>query len=443
MPPGSKQTSQRPKPSNNTTTGHDAGRSSSLSDVTVTPPPADDSQIWLRNLGPPQGHVPSDDEEDDKEDFGEEAQGQGDLEELEDQEEGENGSNKGREVNSDAYKKKKKLPPAAYNSFFKILDTASLGDFRSRISDEIDQALHLEKIVFSRFTIIYTVPRISTQPLNITMPDEASYAEMVRRACRAKDPTANLVITEKQPVVQPMQPPAAEETTDNVSNKGKKRAAPDETHGSGDEARPQKKAKKNKPDIDPETKALNDEMIKLREKWCCEDAKCSSDHCYVLPEGEHLALGHPHMKTWTAAILKGPEFATADSPPHAKLFDAVHTTSKLSPVLQRRAQERNASSTPIININISPELLAGTQQKPAASPVPTDTSHSAPSGSAAAAAPSLVAQETMLIPSTCSPSPDMETEAFCTQFKLNEDICKLLTNEGFIGTHLLRVGRSA
>ncbi|GJE86779.1 hypothetical protein PsYK624_028610 [Phanerochaete sordida] len=401
----------------------------------------EEANIWQKTLRTPMNSSDEEDEEDEDED--EEGEGrEGALRRspsAENTDEQENNVYSNAEITSPAFKKLKKPPPAKYSTFFKLTDKTKLEDWRGLLSDHIDNALKLERIVFSRFSITFTVPRISPQPLIITIDDEKTYAEMIRRACKPKDPTVNIVIIEEQ-VEHPMHTQNLQSPKERSTKTRKKDSAERDHSESEEDAPPPKKSKKTKApkasDIDPANQKIIDEIKVLRNKYTCE-GNCASDHCYVLSDGEHLALGHPHFEAAKASSLRLETF-----PPNCALFDAVaKTVSRPSPVLERRLQQQRHGNGTQVNVTLTSELLNGLAGNLPANPRPSMPTPATAALNAPAPLPPVSTSETMLLPSSYGSGPRMKTPLFCEKFLLDEDreeICDLLQKEGYVGTQTFR-----
>ena len=123
--------------------------------------------------------------------------------------------------------------------------------------------------------------------------------------------------------------------------------------------------------------------------------------------------------------LKGPQYATIDTPPNNNLFDTLdpHTVAARSPLLQRRLQlnaEAKAAQEIHNHINLPPELLGLLRPHSAAQP---PGSHPIPP---------------MLLPPPLKPGLKMSIEDFCNQFALSAEILERLRKNGYSGTHVFQ-----
>ncbi|KAF8237292.1 hypothetical protein L208DRAFT_1248352, partial [Tricholoma matsutake] len=115
----------------------------------------------------------------------------------------------------------------------------------------------------------------------------------------------------------------------------------------------------------PGNKVMNDQMGMLRVRWTCPTpgGKCGSEHCFVQANhDDHFLLGFCELESWVAAILKGPQYATIDTPPNNTIFDTLDpcTMAAKSPLLQHHLQlnaEAKAAQEIHNHINIPPEIV--------------------------------------------------------------------------------------
>ncbi|KAH6905923.1 hypothetical protein BKA70DRAFT_1107162 [Coprinopsis sp. MPI-PUGE-AT-0042] len=184
----------------------------------------------------------------------------------------------------------------------------------------------------------------------------------------------------------------------------------------------------NDPDEEPGNKAMNEKIKALRERYICNTRGCSSNHCFVTPTGEHLALTHVHMERWAAGILSGPETATLDAPPNIIMFDPSASKAAKSPILQARLdainRERNGEpaqpAAPVIHVHI-PAMGANLPN-----PLPAAAGNQA-LGTHTTTGP--------LIPPTHICGPVMTISDFCMAYALSSNIYQRFEEHGFTGTH--------
>ncbi|KAG1719693.1 hypothetical protein EDB19DRAFT_1647862 [Suillus lakei] len=163
----------------------------------------------------------------------------------------------------------------------------------------------------------------------------------------------------------------------------------------------------------------------------CSKAGCSSEHCFVHPEhSEHFSLGHNHFAVWAAAWNKDENLADLETPPNHHKFNMApgHKTADISPLLQHQLADRNQptnNASPVINFNISPELLAVFHPAPAQAAI----EHGVP--------PPAVHDPQSLVQSGMQHGPNLTLDAFCTMYGLSQDIRTKLHDNGYTGSDTL------
>lgn len=124
--------------------------------------------------------------------------------------------------------------------------------------------------------------------------------------------------------------------------------------------------------------------------------------------------------------MKGPQYATVNTPPNNEKFDALGTgaLAEKSPLLQRRLQlnaEAKATTTQEIHnhMHIPPELLGVFRPQATA---PTAAQDTVP----------------MLLPSALNPGPKLTIEEFCAIYSLSNEILSRLRENGYSGSHVIQ-----
>lgn len=183
-------------------------------------------------------------------------------------------------------------------------------------------------------------------------------------------------------------------------------------------------------DDHPANKKLTETFQALREHWKCKKQQetCLGNHCYVNPEGVHLPLSHERLESWASAILRGETYATLETPPNNKHFDAGQA---ISPVLKQRLKANAAAaaaapvvaSAPVFNFSIGNEVAR--LFNPGA-PVIERT----PTAPAAASS--------TLLPSNRVPGPDIPIDDFCQQHQLDNDIRQKFKDNRYKNARTLR-----
>jgi len=182
---------------------------------------------------------------------------------------------------------------------------------------------------------------------------------------------------------------------------------------------------------------MNEKIKRLRERWECSMTTCHSEVCFVPAEGPHFALSHDLTEKWAAAILRGPEFATLDTPPNIAAFDPVstHTVVSKSPILQARlnnlAKEKGPQG-PVFNV-VLPNNFGMYQDFPLAHA--PDIQPLQPAPTLAAQPASASALSTNLIPVNYSEGLKISLATFCEIYALADSIKQRLQEHAITGTH--------
>jgi hypothetical protein len=140
----------------------------------------------------------------------------------------------------------------------------------------------------------------------------------------------------------------------------------------------------------------------------------------------HIPLSHDHLECWASAILRGETYATLETPPNSRLFDAGRT---ISPVLKQRLKNNTAApapapvvaSAPVFNFSIGNEVARLFNP-------------GAPVGETAPAA----AIPSALLPSTRVPGQDIPIEDFYQQHQLDNDVLQKLKDNRYKNARTLR-----
>ncbi|KAJ7600244.1 hypothetical protein C8J56DRAFT_879968 [Mycena floridula] len=202
------------------------------------------------------------------------------------------------------------------------------------------------------------IPRYSSEPIIL---DSSKYSHLVQTALRSKtDVKAKLIVEPVKTLI--LNKPDKENTKPASQTDGEV-----DSDGDGKNMKGKRKSKVPKATaIAPGNKLLNDTIGTLRERWKCPKegkGRCQSEFCFVPAEGnDHFPLNLARQENWSAAILKGDNYATLDRPPNNSTFDDLHMPTKQGPsILQQRIAARNQpppSTAPIINnhMNCFPDL---------------------------------------------------------------------------------------
>ncbi|KAJ7866881.1 hypothetical protein B0H13DRAFT_2352242 [Mycena leptocephala] len=277
---------------------------------------------------------------------------------------------------------------------------------RTHILTKINVTLTPPRLLFSDYSVTFTVPRQVSEPMHLN--EESDYDYLVKKAVLiVKSPTAKIIVEPK--VKSPAGGKENEDNSDTEKKSSKKTKIP--------------KAR----DILPGNVALNDKISELRERWTCPAAggPCGSAHCFFTPDQpEHFPLGHDHFQSWAAGMLKGAVFADLETPPNNELFDNVAAGARAAKSLLKRRLEpqtqtaaKNTPVVPQININL-PAELANLLRPPATPPTPITT----PLLAQPAAFIPPPNSANMLIPAPRIPGPELSIADFCSVYKLDEVI---------------------
>ncbi|KAJ6505674.1 hypothetical protein C8R47DRAFT_1102179 [Mycena vitilis] len=283
---------------------------------------------------------------------------------------------------------------------FEAYSDAPWERLEARIGKHIRTALDPMILDYDDYKITFTVPRQVTDPIALTGPTK--YKLLVTNALNIKKSPGAKILVEQKPGPQ------------------------DKENDEPNDARARKGARKtkirNERDILPGNEALNEKIGQLRARWVCPTpgGPCGSEHCFVNPtDPEHFPLGHTHMESWGAAMLKGPEFADVNKPPNNDLFDKLspQALAARSPLLQRRLElnQKPAPQAPQININFPAELA--TLLRPAPAPLAAAPVLAAPPP------PQPLPAANMLIPAHLAAGLSLSVDDFCRIYDLDDDIC--------------------
>ncbi|KAF8877867.1 hypothetical protein BD779DRAFT_1613105 [Infundibulicybe gibba] len=308
------------------------------------------------------------------------------------------------------------------NTYIKLDDNEPFDTFKAQVLVRIEKYLKPSKLDFSNYDISFSIPRISPSP--IAVAQEEDYKVLLERIAKHKDRSANVYVQEKLKA-------QSKRSKENMR-------AGDEGEScetSEDDEKPKKRRGRSQraSDIDGANTPHNDNIKALRMHWACHKKPgCSSEFCFVNPtDSTHFQLGHSHFDVWAAAMLKGEQFATLNTPPHHHLFNALSNNQlgQLSPLLERRLRGTSASapSAPVINFNVPAELFGAFR------PPPVDPAPGRPGPS-----PLTPATSPMLLPSSRNPGPRIPLAEFCTLYDLSENIRSRLDEQGYIGSHTFR-----
>ncbi|KAF6749086.1 hypothetical protein DFP72DRAFT_819426, partial [Ephemerocybe angulata] len=290
-------------------------------------------------------------------------------------------------------------------------------------------------VLDTAFRVLYTIPR--RVPNEVPLGTQQDYAKMLGViAGMGKNATVKVAIYENDVEKENIPEPTASGTV--------RRA---DTAATADDEPPAKKTKKTKAQLASEelaaNSAMNQMINQLRERWACNAGGCSSEFCYVLPDGpSHLRLTHEHISKWAAAILRssscGPTdlpLATINRPPNHAMFDPVRGNAPKSAILQARLRgiEKEKASTaalaappvpaapqPIVNI-VLPNDMFGMR-------------FGAPGPAPALPMPVPAQDNDSLLPAGLVPGPTLTIAAFCEKYKLSDAICDRFTGECFTST---------
>ncbi|KAE9395215.1 hypothetical protein BT96DRAFT_997819 [Gymnopus androsaceus JB14] len=195
---------------------------------------------------------------------------------------------------------------------------------------------------------------------------------------------------------------------------------PDEGPGNDSGGHTKKHCKVVHEELEEET--LKKEFIKKIDlKYRCEDTKCSSPTCFVMPTGSHLLLTPMHVCTWAAAMVAHKENVDIEHPPATPLFDHNgQSHDDIALLARHRRNLSNLENTPNTNANITVNL-AGIGELIDGRPVLQNIDHNAP-------AP----------PSKSALQPKLSLDVFCDCYNLNATILDKLHATDITGPHSLR-----
>jgi hypothetical protein len=118
---------------------------------------------------------------------------------------------------------------------------------------------------------------------------------------------------------------------------------------------------------------------------------------------------------------------TLRKPPNNKLFD-LSSKSRLSPVLQRRKEQQDATAAaarpPIFNISLGNDFANILRPPPVANQLPLPPAYPQP--------------HSFLLPASRLPGLDMSLADFCQIYQLGDPILQKFVKNGFVQSRMLR-----
>ncbi|KIO24285.1 hypothetical protein M407DRAFT_9023 [Tulasnella calospora MUT 4182] len=204
------------------------------------------------------------------------------------------------------------------------------------------------------FDVCWSIPRVHSTSTSLRI--EPHFQVLLEKAARGGKAEVKIQMTER-----------SKEYTDDddaLSSSSSEESSEDE----------RKKKKRKKKDEIPVHEAEEAQLqLDLEEKWTCPDPKCPSKVCWISKDhgGIHIPLAAKEYTVWTAAIMKGPESATLDSPPHHHLFDP--DPNARTPLLANRQATalRNQFQAPPVHIHNYMNGAPVVSEAPAAVPAGT------------------------------------------------------------------------
>ncbi|KAG1859228.1 hypothetical protein F4604DRAFT_1589111, partial [Suillus subluteus] len=133
----------------------------------------------------------------------------------------------------------------------------------------------------------------------------------------------------------------------------------------------------------------------------------------------HFLLGHEQFSVWVSAWNKDNDLANLKTPPNHPKFNFIPgQKSEVSHLLQRHLAECNQPTTghvssPVINFNIPPDLLA--MFRPPGEICDVQNVNTAP-------AAAITSDQASLMPAGAQLGPDLSLDDFCAQYSLSDDI---------------------
>ncbi|KAJ7585859.1 hypothetical protein C8J56DRAFT_1052218 [Mycena floridula] len=259
--------------------------------------------------------------------------------------------------------------------------------------------------------------------------DQTKYPHLLETALKAKkDCKVNLTVDPA--ITLTLNKPDKEN-----ERPGSQTNAEADSEGEAGQGKKKSKGKSKLPKVNailPGNKAMNDTIGMLCEHWKCPTegkGPCKSEYCFIPAEGQdHFPLNLTWTENWSAAILKGPNYATVDCPTNNATFDDLYLPARQGPsILQQCISAQRAqpapSSAPIINnhLNFPPELLAALHGRP----VITATEH--------------VPSTAMLLPRTFTAGLKMSISDFCASYcPDNPNVLSCLAKDNFTTTAALQ-----
>ncbi|KAJ7705047.1 hypothetical protein B0H17DRAFT_1193527 [Mycena rosella] len=305
-----------------------------------------------------------------------------------------------------AQMKKQKGRGTPVADIFVLKDSKEWDIIKAQILVKIANMLNPEKIDYNNYKITFTVPRKITSALPLNEDKYGYLISTLRKLDAGRELEAKIIVEPKAGRIR-SRPVEKENAVIDLDS---------EDEGEVRQKKKRKTVIPNEKHISPLNDTMNTKIADLRSKWACPTPHggCGGSHCFISPndpDSVHFPLGHVHMESWAAAVLKGPQFATLDSPPNNKLFDALNPKAlgSQSLLVQRRLELRDKQqngAVPQINNNftIPPELL-GVLRQPTL-PAPTAAASTTPS----------------LIPPQLAPGAKLSIEDFCCVYELDDKI---------------------
>ncbi|KAG2113824.1 uncharacterized protein F5147DRAFT_650234 [Suillus discolor] len=317
----------------------------------------------------------------------------------------------------------------AINTFLCLSSDQEFDTLKAQILQKISEKLKPKTLAYENYSVEWYISRLQTAPLALSSADD--YKFLLEHALKQEALTANIVI-QALPTAKKLKHRRDhnESGDENQSNDG------GSENSSSEDDKPKKKSKKDKKSKSVVKTILNEKItskiVQLQNRWLCSKAGCSSNHCFIHPEHpDHFLLGHKQLLVWASAWNKDNELADLETPPNHLKFNFIPgQKSEVSPLLQHRLAERNQpmtghASSPIINFNIPPDLLA--LWHPPGEICDVQNVNNAP-------AAAITSDQASLMPVGAQLGPDLSLNDFCAQYSLSDDIQSKLHKNGYMGT---------
>ncbi|KAG1747363.1 hypothetical protein EDB19DRAFT_1631060, partial [Suillus lakei] len=317
----------------------------------------------------------------------------------------------------------------AINAFLCLSPDQEFDTLKAQILQKISEKLKPKTLAYENYSVEWYIPRLQTATLALSSADD--YKFLLEHALKREALTVNIVIhvlpTSKH------RRDHNESGDENQSNDG------GSENSSSEDDKPKKKSKKDKKSKSVVETILNEKItskiVQLQNRWLCSKAGCSSNHCFIHPEHpDHFPLGHEQLSVWASAWNKDNDLADLETPPNHPKFNFIPgRKSGVSPLLQRRLAERNQpttghASSPVINFNIPPDLIA--LFRPPGEIHDVQNVNNAPTAT-------ITSDQASLMPAGAQLGPDLSLDDFCAQYSLSDDIRSKLHENGYTGTETL------